>query len=285
MLESELKVAIDSALRAGESILKHYENELVAEEKIGSDNYSEPVTIADREASSMIVEQLAAAFPHDAILSEEEVDDVELRLSKQRVWIIDPIDGTAGFVKKDGDFGVQIGLAEDGIPVLGVVYLPFHERLTYAVTGEGAFVIDSGGSPQRMRTSSVTAFSEMKLAMTRSHPTLRMERLLEHFRFREIIRRGSVGLKIGLIADRTCDIYIHPSPRTKLWDTCAPQVILHEAGGTFTDLFGNAMRYDRVDLQNYNGIVATNGAAHDAVVEHLIPVLAEFGRVPHAATA
>jgi 3'(2'), 5'-bisphosphate nucleotidase len=285
MFRFELRTAIETALVAGKMILEHYQTDLVAEEKIGFDNYSEPVTVADREASSLIVQRLTAAFPSDGILSEEEIDDVELRSSKERVWIIDPIDGTAGFIKKDGDFGVQIGLAVNGVPILGVVYLPFHDKLTYAASGRGAFVIDAGGDPQRLKTSDVRAFSDMKLAMTRNHPSSRMERVLEHFGFREIVRRGSVGLKIALIAQQTCDIYIHPSPRTKLWDTCAPQVILQEAGGMFTDLFGSEMRYDRVDLQNYNGIVATNGAAHELVIEHLKPILAEFGRVPHAATA
>ena len=107
-----------------------------------------------------------------------------------------------------------------------------------------------------------------------------MARIIEHFAFRGTVRRGSVGLKVGLITDQTCDIYVHPSPRTKLWDTCAPQLILEEAGGRFTDLFGYEIRYDRADLQNRNGILATNGAAHALVVEHLKPLLAEFGRVP-----
>jgi 3'(2'), 5'-bisphosphate nucleotidase len=281
MLENELHTAIDTALLAGKAVLKHYAGELIAEEKIGFDNYSEPVTIADREASSIIVERLAAAFPNDGILSEEEIDDPELRLAKRRVWIIDPIDGTAGFIKKDGDFGVQIGLAEDGIPVLGVVYLPFHEKLCYAAKGEGSFTVDGGGSAVQMKTSNASSASEMTLAMSRNHPSSRMSRIIEHFAFHRSIRRGSVGLKISLIADKTCDIYIHPSPRTKLWDTCAPQIILEEAGGRFTDLFGREMSYDRSDLQNHNGIVASNGAAHELIVEQLQPLLREFGRVPH----
>jgi len=280
MLQNELETAIYTALLAGKTILKHYASEFEAEEKIGADNFSEPVTIADREASRIIVDRLAEAFPDDGILSEEEIDDVELRISKPRVWIIDPIDGTAGFVKKDGDFGVQIGLAEEGVPVLGVVYLPFHDRLSYTVKGEGSFTVNLG-EPIRMTTSDVRSLSEMTLAMSRNHPSSRMARVIEHFGFAEIIRRGSVGLKIGLIADRTCDIYLHPGPRTKLWDTCAPQIILEEAGGRFTDIFGNDIRYDRAELQNHNGILATNGAAHESIVEHLKPLLAEFGRVPH----
>ena len=281
MLQKELKTAIATALLAGKAILKHYAGEFETEQKIGADNHSEPVTIADRDASRIIVDTLASAFPEDGILSEEETDDLELRISKRRVWIIDPIDGTAGFVKKDGDFGVQIGLAEDSIPVVGVVYLPFHDVLSYAVKGEGSFSVSTGGNPVRMTTSNVAVLSGMTLAMSRDHPSSRMAHIIEHFGFRHTVRRGSVGLKVALIANRTCDIYIHPSPRTKLWDTCAPQIILEEAGGRFTDLFGYDMRYDTADLQNHNGILATNGAAHESAIEHLKPLLAEFGRVPH----
>ena len=281
MLQHELETAIALARLAGETILRHYAHGFETEHKLGADNHSEPVTIADREASRIIVDGLAAAFSDDGILSEEEIDDLDQRLTKRRVWIIDPIDGTAGFVKHDGDFGVQIGLAEDGVPIVGVVYLPLHDVLTFAARGEGAFLVRNGGASERIRVSEVNTFSDLKLAMSRNHASPRMSRIIEHFGFASIVRRGSVGLKVGLIADRTCDIYIHPSPRTKLWDTCAPQVILEEAGGRFTDLFGFEMRYDGADLQNRNGILATNGVSHDAAVEHLKPILAEFGRVPH----
>ena len=280
-MQHELETAIAAALFAGKTIIRHYEVGFETEEKLGDDNYSEPVTIADREASRIIVDALAAAFPDDGILSEEETDDLNLRISKRRVWIVDPIDGTAGFVKHDGDFGVQIGLAEDGVPVVGVVYLPFHDVLSYAVKANGAFTVKAGGEPARMQTSGTRVLSEMVLAVSRNHLSPRMGRIIEHFGFERIVNRGSVGLKVGLLVDKTCDIYIHPSPRTKLWDTCAPQIILEEAGGRFTDLFGYDIRYDRSDLQNRNGILATNGADHLSIVEHLKPLLVEFGRVPH----
>ncbi|HQX57266.1 MAG TPA: inositol monophosphatase family protein, partial [Pyrinomonadaceae bacterium] len=131
MMQKELETAIAIARLAGKTILEHYATDFETHQKLGADNHYEPVTIADREASRIIVEGLEAAFPDDAILSEEEVDDTEKRLARRRVWIVDPIDGTAGFVKKDGDFGVQIGLAEDGVPVLGVVFLPFYDAMSY----------------------------------------------------------------------------------------------------------------------------------------------------------
>lgn len=279
MLESELSTALNLAKTAARSILEYYATDFVAEEKLGSDNLFEPVTEADREASRIITSGLAEAFPDDGILSEEEDDDARLRLIKDRVWIIDPIDGTSGFVEKNGDFAIQIGLAIGGDAVLGVVYQPFHDVMSYAVKGAGSFVSLGGGEPEKVTVSALTNFSEMTMAMTRSHATPRIKRVIEHFGFAGVVRRGSVGLKVSLIADRECDIYIHPSPRTKLWDTCAPQIILEEAGGRLTDIFGGDIRYDRELLPNLNGVLATNGVSHDAAVDHLASLLKEFGRV------
>src|SRR5262245_21408425 len=108
MFQNELRFAIKTAREADSLILEHYAREIIAEEKLGADNFYEPVTIADREASLLIVGRIEAAYPDDAVLSEEAADNTQTRLSKRRSWIIDPIDGTAGFVKKDGDFSVQI---------------------------------------------------------------------------------------------------------------------------------------------------------------------------------
>jgi 3'(2'), 5'-bisphosphate nucleotidase len=282
MLQHELETAIFAARLAAETILKHYASGFETEHKIGADSFSEPVTIADRESSRIIVDALSSAFPDDGVLSEEEIDDLPHRLEQERTWIIDPIDGTSGFVNHDGDFAVQIGLAVGGVAMLGVVLLPFHHVLTYAVRGGGAFVqTGRHGSPSALRVSNTADLNRLRLAMSRNHASPRMARIITEFGFPEIIRRGSVGLKVGLIAQRESDIYIHPSPRTKLWDTCGPQVILEEAGGRFTDLFGQEFTYDRADVQNHNGIIATNGVSHDAVVERMKPLLAEFGRVPH----
>jgi 3'(2'), 5'-bisphosphate nucleotidase len=212
------------------------------------------------------------------VLSEEETDDVEVRLSKDRVWIVDPIDGTAGFVKKDGDFSVQIGLAENGEAVLGIVLLPIHRTVYYAVKGEGAFA-EVEGSKKRLQTSDLIGFDEMTLAFSRNHPSKGITAIISEFRFGNAIQRGSIGLKVGLIAEQQADLYIHLSPRTKLWDTCAPQVILEEAGGKLTDLFGEPFRYDIRDLQNHGGIVASNGVSHDAVLSKLRPILNELGRL------
>ncbi len=278
MFEAELEVANELARKAAAEIMEHYAREIVAEEKLGIDEHYEPVTEADRAASRVIVKGLERAFPSDAVLSEEETDDTVTRLSRRRVWIIDPIDGTAGFVKKDGDFAVQIGLAEDGRAVAGVVLLPFHDLLYYASKGDGAFRV-SDGKKTRLSTSDTTDFSEMPLAVSRNHPSPKIGHVMREFGIKHEMRRGSVGLKIGLIAERACDLYIHLSHRTKFWDTCGPQIILEEAGGRITNLFGEEMRYDLADVQNHGGICATNGAAHQKTIDRLRPLLSEFGRL------
>ena len=278
MYEKELEIAQAIARKAGALILEYYAKEIIAEEKLGVDNFYEPVTEADRMASRVIVDALSEAFPDDAVLSEEEKDDPLARLTKKRAWIIDPIDGTAGFVQKDGDFAVHIGLAEGGEPVAGIVYLPNFDVMYFASKGSGTFVVRDGETI-KLSVSKKDRFAQMKLAVTRHHWSNRMNRVIKEFGFRNHCRRGSVGLKIGLIAEGKCDIYIHLSPRTKLWDICAPQIILEEAGGKLTDIFGSKARYDIEDLQNHNGILASNGVAHDEAVKRLRPILTEFGRM------
>lgn len=279
MLENELEIALRLAAKAGTRILEFYAAEIVAEQKRGADNFTEPVTIADKTASRIVVEGLMKKFPDDGILSEEEDDLIEIRAASKRVWMIDPIDGTWGFIKKDGDFGVQIGLTQGSRAVLGVVFLPAHNRLYYAAKGEGAFLVESGKEPRRLLVSDKTNFTEMSLASSRNHRNPRMHRIIEDFGFRREIRRGSVGLKVGLVAEQICDLYIHLSPRTKFWDTCAPQIILEEAGGRMTDLFGFPIDYNLADVQNHNGVIASNGAAHGQAVLKLKPLLNEFGRL------
>lgn len=271
-------MALKLAREAGAAILDYYDRPVRVERKVEAGTaYTEPVTVADRAANELIVAGLHREFPDDGILAEESLD-TERRLSKGRVWMIDPMDGTSGFIAKDGDFAVQIGLAVDGRSILGVVFQPLPDLLFYAAEGEGAWIERAGFERERAEVSDRNDVKSMRLAASRSHRSPRMDRVVEALELREEVRRGSVGVKVGLIIERQCDLYIHLSPRTKQWDTCAPEIILREAGGRFTDLFGEPIRYNAPDVQNHNGIVATNGHAHDFIIERLRPLLDEFGR-------
>ncbi|NNF00012.1 MAG: 3'(2'),5'-bisphosphate nucleotidase CysQ [Pyrinomonadaceae bacterium] len=278
MLEKELETAIHLAQKASETILDIYEKGFEIETKFVNEYYSEPVTIADKTSSRIIVEGLAAVFPDDAILSEEEPDDTERRLRKSRVWIIDPLDGTKGFTEKQGDFAVQIGLCESGEPILGVVLQPIGSNLYYAVKNKGTFLKKGDLEPAKLYVSDKNKFEEMTLAVSRSHRSKNMNLLFEHFGFQDEFRHGSVGLKVGLLAQKAADLYIHLSPHTKFWDTAAPQIILEEAGGKLTDIFGEKIQYGLKDVRNHNGIFSSNGISHEIAVEHLRPLLVDFGR-------
>ena len=274
--DQELRVACELARAAGAAILEHYEGPLKVEQKINYDDV-EPVTQADRIANELIVTGLKREFPGDGMLAEESVD-TKRRLEKSRVWMVDPLDGTNGFIDGNGDFAVQIGLAEEGVCVLGVVYLPLTGVLYRAISGAGTWIERPQFEPEKARTSDVSSVSTMRLAASRSHRSPRMNKVVQRFGFREEVQRGSVGIKVGLIIEKQCDVYIHLSPRTKQWDTCAPEVILTEAGGRMTDLFGDPLNYNVPDVQNRNGLVASNGASHEEIIETLAPLLREFGR-------
>ena len=275
----EIAVATELARAAGAVLLRHYNSPFLVEQKVNALQETEEVTAADREANELIVGRLRREFPEDGILAEESTD-TEHRLEKDRVWLIDPMDGTKNFIRRDGDFAVQIGLAVNGESVLGTVYQPVREVLYRAVRGSGSWIEEKDRAARRMSVSHRTNPNEMVLASSRSHRSPRMEQVVSTFQFKNEVRRGSVGVKIGLITEQQADLYLHLSPSTKQWDTCGPEIILHEAGGRLTDLFGQPLRYNGIRIDNRNGVVATNGAAHNMVIENLAPLLREFGREP-----
>ena len=164
--EHELRVACELARMAGAAILEHYEGPL----KIAQKNYEndiEPVTQADTIANELIVNHLKREFPNDGILAEESVD-TKRRLEKSRVWMVDPLDGTNGFIDGNGDFAVQIGLAEDGQCTLGVVYQPLPGVLYRAVRGEGTWIERPNFDPTRAAVSQTRVLPDMRLAASRS---------------------------------------------------------------------------------------------------------------------
>jgi len=278
--ERELRVGVELARRAGEAALAFYGKPLRVEHK---EEFDEPVTQADRTANELIVRGLREAFPEDGILAEESVDTAR-RLGRERVWMVDPIDGTKGFIAGSGDFAVQVGLAVEGRSVLGVLYAPATDVLYWAARGHGAWVLrltsEAGAVAKavRLRVTDETELGRMRLAESRSHRGPRMESVVRALGVRAEVRQHSVGIKVGLLVEGQADLYIHLSPKTKQWDTCAPEAVLAEAGGRMTDLWGGPLRYNTEDVLNRNGLVASNGEAHDAVIARLAALLEEWGR-------
>ena len=263
----ELETAKDLAIGAGAILLKHFAEKSAVRWK-GKDN---PVTDADEQASTFIVEAIRRRFPSDGILSEEEKDDTE-RLNKSRVWIIDPMDGTSEFVAGRTEFAVMIGLAVDGRPVLGVVYLPVGEKLYYAESGLGAFV-EAGSSKVQLQVSRESDPGRITIAASRLHDSVDSQRIREALGIGNVIHAGGVGLKVAMMCERRADLYIHVGPGTNEWDSCAPEIILQEAHGKMTDVFGNSLTYNTANPQNLHGILASNGVLHDVTVRAAMSII------------
>ena len=264
-LQHELDVALGLAHEAGMVIMGYYQTGLAVDLKAGD----EPVTAADRAADSLIAEGLRTAFPDDGLLTEEAEDDLS-RLDKERVWIVDPLDGTTEFINETGEFAVQIALTLGGRAVLGVVYQPAKGRLFHAVQGQGAYQVFEGETT-RMRVSSQPDPAQMCLVASRSHYSPFVDLARQALGIPKANRIGSVGLKVGLVARAACDLYL-ATTISKEWDLCAPHALLMEAGGVLTNLCGEVLVYNKRDVTECTGLVASNGLAHDQIVETLAPL-------------
>jgi 3'(2'), 5'-bisphosphate nucleotidase len=260
----ELAVATQLARRAGERIRAMQRSDLAVDRK----EDDSPVTAADREADAIIRGGLTSAFPDDALLSEETPDDGS-RFAHDRVWMIDPLDGTKDFVRGQSGFAVMIGLLVGEAPALGVVYQPIGDKLYQASRGGGAWLSVGGADPVRLHVSAITETTQIRMVASKSHRTEAIDRVREKLGIQQELNIGSVGLKLGLIAEGERDLYVNPQGHSKLWDACGPEAILTEAGGRLTDAHGQPLRYRGRELGNIYGLIASNGLLHDAVVARL----------------
>lgn len=265
-LQAELEAAVRLAREAGETILSWYRDGAVVEYKAGD----EPVTGADRAADDLIRAGLRDQFPGDGLLTEEAEDDLS-RLDRERVWIVDPLDGTTEFISQTGEFVVQIALAVGGQPVLGVIYQPVTGQLTHALQGRGAYQVKDGRT-QRLQVSTVADPARMCLVASRSHYSGLVEAARLKLGIDSVVQVGSVGLKVGRLARGACDLYLATNV-AKEWDICAPHALLLEAGGVLTNLCGEPLLYNKRDIAECRGLIGSNGMAHSQIVEALAPLL------------
>lgn len=270
-LNEELTFAIRIAQEAGTIVNTFY----VGSSEVEYKSPDEPVTEADRSANQHIVSRIVTAFPNDGILSEESKDDLS-RLHKSRVWIVDPLDGTKEFIARNGEFSIMIGLVVDGRPVMGVVHQPSSGLVYSGIVGQGASLLEEGETIP-LRVSERTNLREMVLVSSRSHRKQIVDVIRRRLRITSETVTGSVGLKVGQIARQLADLYIHPSPGCKEWDLCAPEAILAAAGGKITDCWGNPLLYNKRDVRAHNGLIASNGLVHDAIMETVVEIVEDAG--------
>lgn len=263
MLEKELKIARRLAAEAGEMVLGYFRSQAFDVEEKPND--AGPVTSADEAANTFLCDALRGAFPDDAILAEESVSDFS---PAERVWLVDPIDGTREFIAGRDEFSVMIGLAMDGEPVLGVVHRPLPATTAWAVRGQGAFR-ESATGRETLQTSTTSETTELRLLRSRSHDSQRVSAIRDTLGITEQRRLGSYGLKVVEIASGRDDLYMTLSSKTALWDSAAAQVILHEAGGQITTTRGEPIRYVYTpeSIHHHHGTCASNGPAHPRIIE------------------
>lgn len=269
MYQREMETAREAARAAGAAAMGFYGlTEWVAKAD------SSPVTAADHASNDVITAALRAAFPADAILSEESADPAE-RLGARRVWIVDPLDGTKEFIARNGEFSILVGLVVDGEPVLGVVYLPATGVMYSAARGEGAWVEREGEAPRRLSRTEAVADAGIRLVGSRSHADPFLLRMQEALGITDVAPCGSVGVKCSRIVDGDRQLYVHPVGHLKEWDTCAPEVILTEAGDRVTDCLGEPLRYNKPVPVQPHGIFAATPAVHAAVKDRVAEMYRE----------
>jgi 3'(2'), 5'-bisphosphate nucleotidase len=236
-----LKPVIALARVAGERIMEIYGQDFSVREK----EDKSPLTEADMASHHVIVDGLADLAPGIPVLSEESVSlPYSVRSAWQCYWLVDPLDGTREFIKHNGEFTVNIALIDNGVPVLGVVYVPVTGLTYYAGRGVGAFRQAQGGEARPI-TVNKPCQTPLKVVGSRSHRGDSLNRFLENAGDYEMIGMGS-SLKLCLVADGSADIYPRFGP-TSEWDTAAAQCVVEQAGGQVTNTAMEPLRYNTRD--------------------------------------
>lgn len=233
-----LPQVIEIAQSASRAIIEIYDRDFDIEHK---DDKS-PLTEADLAAHHLIVDGLKAMTPAIPVLSEESADiPYTERARWQRYWLVDPLDGTREFIKRNGEFTVNIALIEDGQAIMGVIVVPVSGKCFYACRGQGAYRQDKGAAAQAIRVRHLNPNNKC-IVGSRSHAGERLKIFLENVGDYELKSMGS-SLKSCLVAEGKADIYPRLGP-TSEWDTAAAQAIVEEAGGMITTLDMQRLRYN-----------------------------------------
>ena len=237
---------VQLARKAGAAIMEVYHSEDFGETSKADNS---PLTLADLAAHKIIVAGLSRLKFGYPILSEEDANiSYDERSKWTSFWLVDPLDGTKEFLKRNGEFTVNIALVENGVPVLGVVYAPVLDVCYYAARGTGAFVQRGENAAKTIKAVPHTAGAAIKVVASRSHSDARTEDLLKKLGDHECISMGS-SLKLCLVAEAAAHFYPRLGP-TMEWDTAAAHAVVNEAGGMVCDVAEQVLRYNKEDLHN-----------------------------------
>lgn len=258
--EKELEFACELVRQASEVVLEYYDREVGVRWKGKND----PVTDADEASTKHILKMIGEKFPSDAVLIEEREDDKK-RLDSPRSWIVDPLDGTKEFIARNGEFSVMAGLVAGGKPVLGAVAVPVSGIIYAGIAGEGAFMV-RGGERVPIVVKKPGSLSDVRLVVSRSHRSSRIDAMKEKLGIKNEFHCGSVGLKMVKVISGEADLYVHFGRGASLWDTCAPEAIARAAGIKFTDLTGRDIDYMSSEVMLEKGIIVADSDLHARII-------------------
>jgi 3'(2'), 5'-bisphosphate nucleotidase len=268
MFERELDTALEAARRSGEALRTAYERFQVI-----PDAPAEISTDADRQSQEIILGYLHEVFPTDALCAEEETPALAAAAhTGPRLWIVDPIDGTRGFARKNGEFSVMIAFVHEGRPAVGVVLEPATDRLTYAVRGQGCWRRDGGTAASVCRVTAVAGLAEATLTQSHSRTPGSRSKPVAALNPARVVESYSAGIKLALVARGEADLYLNTYEAFHDWDICAGHLLVDEAGGRVTGLAGQELRYGLPGAWQRDGLLASNGRLHDAAVAALATV-------------
>jgi 3'(2'), 5'-bisphosphate nucleotidase len=263
--ERELQEALTAARLAGDYALKEYESFVPIPNAPASIS-----THVDHGAQELILGRLRAAFPDDGLVAEERTPTLaDAPTGADRVWVVDPIDGTRGFAMKNGEFSIMVGLTVGGRPVVGVVLEPVRGRVTYASSGSGCWVETEGGEPVRCRVTDRVDLAGSTLVQSRSRPGKPPKPAVTALRPAKVIETYSAGLKLAIVARGEAELYVNDYAGFHDWDVCAGHVLVEEAGGRMTLFDGSPVAYGGAGSRQRRGMIASNGRVHDEAVRRL----------------
>lgn len=270
-----LEQLLQIAQRAGSHIMEIYRHDFDVDYK----GVGDPVTDADRLANEFICRELRERYPDIAVVAEESDPRTFAGYrSSRQAFFVDPLDGTREFVAKNGEFVVMIGLLREERAHAGVVWSPTQQRGWAGCLGEGAVRFDASGKTTPIRPTTTAQLEHARLLISRSPRSARAQAALDALGVAGYAARGSAGLKGVAVAEGSADIYASPGRAGKRWDACAIDAIVSAAGGRFSDAHGAPIDYRASELSNSQGLLATNGPLHEAVVERLAQLRATRAR-------
>lgn len=246
-IESYLESIISASRDAGDAIMKIYDQDDRGIETKGDDS---PLTRADLAANRILCEILEDIAPEIPIISEENKNLTYMdRAGWEYCWIVDPLDGTKEFIKKNGEFTTNVALVHRGEPVLGVIFAPALDEMYWASEGNGAFMELDGEVTEMVAADYLSTDKHLKLVCSRSHLNEETQAVVDQYDEPELVASGS-SLKFMMIAKGEAHVYPRMAP-TMEWDTCAAQAILQEAGGHVIEAeTGEPMQYNKENLLN-----------------------------------